>query len=340
MPNYVSQLPQIQTPQFDIGNTLALAYNIQAQKERSLLAQAAENRAQQQFEQEKNLYAPQLETAQLGLSTARAQAPGGEIYNKSMEEKDAQIKAHISTMNHMDAQTAAEKWKTGIEQLQGVTLETYPDWAKGIENGTKFLPSPQSFQGKPEIFDAWKNQTTGQGMKILQQLKEQMDITKTIREEKLAPKTRAEQLKQIAEKADIEAKIKAKYQKPEKPEYTTKQALSRLSTIDSTIARMKSSGTIDTTMAIQNPALAALVDTKDPEAVKQAIESLENERNYVSKFTSLKTGLNNELTPQRAQQKIQEVLSKLSTKEEKINYLNQPDTREFARKWGVKKVKY
>ncbi|MDZ4246413.1 MAG: hypothetical protein U1D67_04750 [Dehalococcoidia bacterium] len=47
---------------------------------------------------------------------------------------------------------------------------------------------------------------------------------------------------------------------------------------------MKSSGTVDTGMAIQNPALAMLVDTKDPEAVKQAIASLQTERDYVSGF--------------------------------------------------------
>lgn len=72
--------------------------------------------------------------------------------------------------------------------------------------------------------------------------------------------------------------------KPEKPEYSPKQALSRISTIDATIARMKSSGTIDISMAIQNPAFAGLVDTKDPEAIKQAITSLTQEREYVSQF--------------------------------------------------------
>lgn len=72
--------------------------------------------------------------------------------------------------------------------------------------------------------------------------------------------------------------------KVEKPEYTPKQALSRISTIDATIARMKSSGTVDIPMAIQNPAFAMLVDTKDPEAVKHAIASLESEREYVSQF--------------------------------------------------------
>lgn len=70
----------------------------------------------------------------------------------------------------------------------------------------------------------------------------------------------------------------------EKPEYTPKEALTRISTIDATIARIKSSGTIDTQMAIKNPLLAALVDTKDPEAVKQAIASLESEKEYVAKF--------------------------------------------------------
>lgn len=76
----------------------------------------------------------------------------------------------------------------------------------------------------------------------------------------------------------------SKPEKPEKPEYSPKQALSRISTIDATIARMKSSGTVDMAMAIQNPMLAMLVDTKDPEAVKQAIASLESEREYVSQF--------------------------------------------------------
>ena len=69
-----------------------------------------------------------------------------------------------------------------------------------------------------------------------------------------------------------------------KPEYTHKQALSRTSQINSAISRLKSTGTIDTATAIQNPALAALVNTKDPEAVKQALDSLEQERDYISEF--------------------------------------------------------
>uniref|UniRef100_A0A6H1ZK24 Uncharacterized protein n=1 Tax=viral metagenome TaxID=1070528 RepID=A0A6H1ZK24_9ZZZZ len=76
----------------------------------------------------------------------------------------------------------------------------------------------------------------------------------------------------------------SKRERPEKPEYTSKQALSRISTIDSAISRMKASGTIDTAIAIQNPELAGLLNTQDPEAVKQAIASLENEREYVSQF--------------------------------------------------------
>jgi hypothetical protein len=76
-----------------------------------------------------------------------------------------------------------------------------------------------------------------------------------------------------------------------KPEYTHKQALSRTSQINSAISRLKSTGTIDTATAIQNPALAALVNTKDPEAVKQALDSLEQERDYISDF--LPTGTRN-----------------------------------------------
>lgn len=73
-------------------------------------------------------------------------------------------------------------------------------------------------------------------------------------------------------------------EKPEKPEYTPKQALSRISTIDATIARLQSSGKFDTAMAIQNPQLAALLESKDPEAITQAIDSLKTERDYVSQF--------------------------------------------------------
>lgn len=77
---------------------------------------------------------------------------------------------------------------------------------------------------------------------------------------------------------------KFKANAPEKPEYSPKQALSRISTIDSTIARLQSSGTFDTAMAIQNPQLAALLGSKDPESINNAIATLKNERDYVSQF--------------------------------------------------------
>jgi hypothetical protein len=69
-----------------------------------------------------------------------------------------------------------------------------------------------------------------------------------------------------------------------KPDYTPKQAMARVSAIDSAISRMKTTGMVDTATAIQNPLLAGLVDTKDPEAVKQAILSLEAEREEVIKY--------------------------------------------------------
>ena len=69
-----------------------------------------------------------------------------------------------------------------------------------------------------------------------------------------------------------------------KPDYTPKQAMAKISAINSAISRMKTTGMIDTTMAIQNPLLAGLVDTKDPEAIKQAILTLEAEREEVLKY--------------------------------------------------------
>ncbi len=74
------------------------------------------------------------------------------------------------------------------------------------------------------------------------------------------------------------------YTKEEKPEYSPKQAMNRISTIDSTIARLKTTGTVDTEMAIKNPMLVGIIDTKDPEAVNQAIVSLEAERAEVIKY--------------------------------------------------------
>jgi hypothetical protein len=72
-----------------------------------------------------------------------------------------------------------------------------------------------------------------------------------------------------------------KKEKEDKPEWSPKQAMNRISAIDSAISRMKTTGTIDTATAIQNPLLAGLVDTKDPQAIKQAITSLQAERDEI-----------------------------------------------------------
>ena len=71
------------------------------------------------------------------------------------------------------------------------------------------------------------------------------------------------------------------YIKPEKPEYSHKQALAKVSSINSAIARMSSTGSIDPATAIQFPALAAFMNSKDPKAVAEAISSLKLERDYV-----------------------------------------------------------
>lgn len=73
-------------------------------------------------------------------------------------------------------------------------------------------------------------------------------------------------------------------EKPEKPEYSHKQALAKVSSVNSAIARMTSTGSIDPATAIQFPALAAFANSKDPKAVAEAVSSLKLERDYVSDF--------------------------------------------------------
>uniref|UniRef100_A0A6M3L658 Uncharacterized protein n=1 Tax=viral metagenome TaxID=1070528 RepID=A0A6M3L658_9ZZZZ len=113
--------------------------------------------------------------------------------------------------------------------------------------------------------------------------------SKIIKEQEVDPKTgnTYEQTYNVDEqgnKTPMGMPRVVKQAKEEKPEYTTKQARYRISQIDLSIARIKQSGTIDVGTAIKNPLLAGLVDTKDPEAVKQAIRSLEEEKEYISQF--------------------------------------------------------
>jgi hypothetical protein len=73
-------------------------------------------------------------------------------------------------------------------------------------------------------------------------------------------------------------------EKPEKPEYTAKQALSIVSKNNMAINRIKSSGKIDHLTAILNPTLAAAAGTSDPKALAYAVASLEQERDYAQQF--------------------------------------------------------
>lgn len=86
----------------------------------------------------------------------------------------------------------------------------------------------------------------------------------------------------------------------EKPEYKPGAALNKVSTIDSAIARLKSTGMVDAAIAIQNPELAAIIGTKDPEAVQQAIQSLQQQRAYVAQFIPKGSNVNQRSLPEAA----------------------------------------
>jgi hypothetical protein len=70
----------------------------------------------------------------------------------------------------------------------------------------------------------------------------------------------------------------------EKPEFKPGQALKRVSAIDAAVARLKSGGMVDAALAIQFPALAGLMGTKDKVATDAAIASLMQEREYMQDF--------------------------------------------------------
>jgi len=70
----------------------------------------------------------------------------------------------------------------------------------------------------------------------------------------------------------------------EKPEYTAKQAMLRVSQIDMAIAKLKTSGTVSQEIAIQNPLLAQFINMTDPKAVAQAIATLEAEKEEVLRY--------------------------------------------------------
>ncbi|OGP62273.1 MAG: hypothetical protein A2169_07965 [Deltaproteobacteria bacterium RBG_13_47_9] len=83
-------------------------------------------------------------------------------------------------------------------------------------------------------------------------------------------------------------KISTTYKPPTsetKPEYTPKQAMARISAIDMAIAKMKTTGILDAAIA-QNPLFKdlGLGESRDPEAVSQAIASLEAEREEILKY--------------------------------------------------------
>jgi hypothetical protein len=93
--------------------------------------------------------------------------------------------------------------------------------------------------------------------------------------------------KMHSERIDIAIKSRPpRENKPDKPEYSPKQALTRISVINGTIAKMKEKGSADEGVVRQNPMLEGIldVDVKDPEAIRKAIISLELERDYVSQF--------------------------------------------------------
>lgn len=70
----------------------------------------------------------------------------------------------------------------------------------------------------------------------------------------------------------------------EKPEYKQGQALKRMSAIKSATAKLQSGGAIDAIMLAQFPEYAGQMGSEDPQVRKTAIEQLNNEYAYVSKF--------------------------------------------------------
>jgi len=158
-----------------------------------------------------------------------------------------------------------EAGRTPTEFQQFVNSpEAYATFKETGRSPTEF----EKWKAEPEAFEKFKR-TTREPQKPLRQL---------------VPVTNADGTTTMVE-------ARAGTTIPTKSDYTPKQAMTRISVIDSTIARLKTTGSIDTTMAIQNPMLAALVDTKDPEAVKQAIQSLQNERTEILKYAPKGYGL-------------------------------------------------
>ena len=70
--------------------------------------------------------------------------------------------------------------------------------------------------------------------------------------------------------------------KAEKPEYTVKQALGRMSTIKSAISRMNSGSPMDALLMSQLPEYAGAMASADPAVRQSAIDQLNQEYDYIS----------------------------------------------------------
>jgi len=79
-------------------------------------------------------------------------------------------------------------------------------------------------------------------------------------------------------------KIAEKPSAGEKPEYTPKQAMARIAAINKAIATLKGSTAVDPESLRQFPWLAGINKVQNPEAVNQAVVSLEAERDEVIKY--------------------------------------------------------
>lgn len=227
--------------------------------------------------------------------------PGQATVNEWGEEVSpeyvADVEAKVSGRERIPQKPPTEEQLSDFDQFNKIMADLAPDIEKAARGEADELadreqrarlgdPVHQSLMDpkvrtyhEDAIRKVWNN--AYQRVKDLETRKHTEFAKMYVKEQKASQKSAAAAEKERVKEAE---KKEAERLKKEKPEYTPKQALSRLSAIDSTLVRLRSAEAVDANMANVNPMLAPLMNVKDPEAIKQAIESLKREREYVEKF--------------------------------------------------------
>ncbi len=204
-------------------------------------------------------------------------APTGTQIEVSSLDDDKTIKEKLQTkqiegITSIYQEAMSKKTPEAVGQLRG---------ALNVARAKQILPE--------EIIKAYETDATNLAQQVMKPPERPYKVGQFLPQQDEGNKHVTKQVVGYDEKGMPVTKVVAtapryKNTSSEKPEYKPGQALKRIAVIDSSIAKLKSSGVVDTALAIQNPELAALLNSKDPEAAKQAIASLEQEREYVATF--------------------------------------------------------